>query len=51
VTLEEGVCATHIEREEHYELQVLEESLDCTLIWHCRDQGPFLLESSLEVRV
>jgi hypothetical protein len=25
---QEGMCATHIEREEHYELQVLEESLD-----------------------
>jgi hypothetical protein len=40
---------THIEREEHFELQVLEESLDCALSWHCRDHGPFLLESSLEV--
>jgi hypothetical protein len=29
-------------------LQVLEESLDCTLIWHCGGEEPFLLESSLE---
>jgi hypothetical protein len=45
------MCATHIERDEHFELQVLEESFDCTLSWHCRDHVPFLLESSLEVSI
>jgi hypothetical protein len=60
VMTQEGMSVTHDVREEplmmsldeeHSELQVLEESLDCTLIWHCRGQEPFLLESSLEVRV
>jgi hypothetical protein len=45
----EGMCATHIEREEHSELQVLEKSLDCAPSLDCHDHGPFLLESSLEV--
>jgi hypothetical protein len=45
------MCATHIEREENFKLQVLEESLNCALSWHCRDQGPFLLEISLEVLI
>jgi hypothetical protein len=53
----EGMSSTHDLREEplmmspdeeHSELQVLEESLDCTLIWHCGGEEPFLLESSLE---
>jgi hypothetical protein len=48
---QEGMCATDIERDEHFELQVLEESLDCALSWHCRDHVPFLLESSLEVSI
>jgi hypothetical protein len=34
--------------EEQSELQVLKESLDCILIWHCGGQDPFILESSLE---
>jgi len=31
---QEGMCAAHIERDEHFELQVLEESLDSSLRWH-----------------
>jgi hypothetical protein len=55
--IQEGVTVTHDVREEplmmspdedHSELQVLEESLDSTPIWHCKGQEPFLLESSLE---
>jgi hypothetical protein len=34
--------------EENYELQVLEESLDCTMIWYYGGHDPFLLEISLE---
>jgi hypothetical protein len=57
VVTQEGVSVKHDVREEplmmsldeeHSELQVLEESLDCTLIWHCGGQEPFILESSLE---
>jgi len=34
--------------EEQSELQVLEERLDCILIWHCGGQDHFILDSSLE---
>jgi hypothetical protein len=34
--------------EEQSELQVLEERLDCTMIWHCGGQDHFILDSSLE---